>query len=177
MQAWQLGPALPRRPVGSPAPLRPNCRWICRRYTDEALQDLADLAEVQAAVEVLDEIEDVTLRLTERVPPAAPVMDHYQDLALVAAVFQGPPADHALQNSGTVHTAPKQPECAIINHGTVLPGLFGAAGCAIAPFPTSSLRDPATAKPEGCKGAASAGGGRAAVSLAARPAQAVAAFR
>jgi hypothetical protein len=38
-------------------------------------------------------------------------------------------------------------------------------------------RNPATAKPEGCKGAASAGGGRAAASLAARPAQAVAAFR
>ena len=38
----------------------------------------------------------------------------------------------------------------------------------------SSLRGPATAKPAGCKGAAS-GGGCAAASLAARPAQAVAA--
>ena len=110
-----------------------------------------------------------------------------QDLALAAAVFQGaaraladiqlPAADHALQNGGAVHTAPEQLKLGIIGHGTVLPGLLGAAGCAIAPFPASSRRNPATAKPEGCKGAASIGGGRAAASLAARPAQAVVALR
>jgi hypothetical protein len=96
-------------------------------------------------VEVLDEIEDVALRLAERIPPAPPVMGDDQDLALAAAVLQG----------------------------AALPGLLGAAGCAIAPFLISYLRNPGTAKSERCKGAASAGGGRAAPSLAARPAQAV----
>jgi len=89
--------------------------------------------------------------------------------------IQVPPADHALQNGGAVHPAAEQLEFGIVGHSAALPGFRGAAACAIAPIPALSLRNPATAKPEGGKGAAPAGGGRTAASLATRPAQAVAA--
>ncbi len=75
-------------------------------------QNLPDLAEVQAAVEVLDEVENIALRLTKRVPPAVPVMGDDQELALATTIFQGaasaladiqpPAAGHALQNGGAV---------------------------------------------------------------------------
>ena len=175
-QAWPFGPTHLEWPVGSPALPRPNCRRMCRRNADETPQDLTHLAEVQAAVEVLDEVEDVALRLAERVPPTAPVMGDDQYLVLATALFQGvmrafadiryPANDHALQNDGTVHTAPEPLELDIVGHDAVRPGLLWAAGCAIAPFRTSSPREPDD-REAGCKGAASAGGGRAAASLAA----------
>ena len=59
---------------------------------------------------MLDEVEDVALRLAERVPPAAAVVADDQDLAFSAAIFQRTPralsdvelpaADHALENRG-----------------------------------------------------------------------------
>jgi hypothetical protein len=85
-----------------------------------------------------------------------------QDFALVATVFQGaaraladiqpPAADHALQNGCAVHAASEQLEFGIIRHGTVLPRLLGTAGCAITPFPASSLREPGDREAGGVQG-------------------------
>jgi hypothetical protein len=49
------------------------------------------VAEIQARVEVLHQIEDVALGLIERIPPSTSVVVDDQDLALAPAIFQGAP--------------------------------------------------------------------------------------
>jgi hypothetical protein len=52
-------------------------------------QLLSHLPEVEAGVEVVDQVEHVALRLARRVPPAAAVLVDDQDLTVAAAVFLG----------------------------------------------------------------------------------------
>src|SRR5271165_3983962 len=66
--------ALVRREIGSNPGERP--------------QHLSYLAEIQARLEVLDESEDVALRVAVRVPPPCPAMRDDDDLACAAAIFE-----------------------------------------------------------------------------------------
>ena len=159
MAVW---PSAPGAAGWAPCPASSELPSVCRRNADETPQNLAHLSKVQAAVEVLDEVEDVALRLTERIPPAPPVMGDDQDLTLGATIFQGaaralpdvqpPAADHALQNRGAVHAAPEQLELGIIGHGAVLPGLLGAAGWRDCAFPNLIPSQPGDREAGGVQG-------------------------
>ena len=187
-QTGTPGPALRDRSVGFPARPAADGFRVARRDAHEAPQHLPDLAEVEAGVQVLDEVEHIALGVAGRVPPAVAVMVDDDDLAGSTAIFQGPfralthiqfpAAHHSFEDSRAVHGLAEQLQLRIggCRH-RVSPGLAGTAGGASCPALSISgiSRRPATAKPEGCKGAASCGG-CAAASLAARPAQAVASF-
>ena len=62
-------------------------RGVAGAQTDERPQQLADLAEVQARVKILDQTEDVTLCGAAWVPPTASLVRDQQDFACGPAVF------------------------------------------------------------------------------------------
>src|SRR6266478_1742355 len=98
---------------------------------DEPSQLPAHLAEVEVRIEVLHKVENVALGRALRVPPAAAIMIDDQDLALLAAKFEGtacaffavqtPRRRPPLEQRGAVHPSAELLELRILGlHLTVL---------------------------------------------------------
>jgi hypothetical protein len=51
-------------------------------------ENLADLAEIETGLEILDKVENIALRVALRVPPAAAAVADDQHFALAAAIFE-----------------------------------------------------------------------------------------
>src|SRR5208283_230985 len=88
MQPRTAMPPLLERTIRVPPPLFPQRRGKAWRNAHQAAQDLADLTEVQAWIEVLHEVEHVALGSAPGVPPAEPIVIDNQDRAVVAPLFE-----------------------------------------------------------------------------------------
>jgi hypothetical protein len=108
-----------------------------RCLAQQSSKDLADLTEIQAGVEMLDQVKDVALGLAERIPPPSAIVVDNQDLSFSATMFQSAPRAlagvelpamaHALEHGGAMHAGSEQLQFGVVEHGAVLPAAVGRA--------------------------------------------------